>query len=42
MRHLAAMVGGELLGITPGDDVGRVERERDLVPPPLRKLPYSS
>ena len=40
LRPLMAMVGGELLGMTPGEDVGREERERELVPPPLRKLPY--
>ena len=39
LRCLAAMVGGELLGMTPGEDVGGEERERELVPPPLRKLP---
>ena len=39
LRRLAAMVGGELLGMTPGEDVGKEERERELVPPPLRKLP---
>ena len=36
LRCLAAMVGGELLGMTPGEDVGGEERERELVPPPLR------
>ncbi len=36
LRRLAAMVGGELLGMTPGEDVGGEERERELVPPPLR------
>jgi len=40
LRRLAAMVCGELLGMTPGEDVGGEERERELVPPPLRKLPY--
>jgi len=35
------MVGGELLGMTPGEDVGGEERLRELlVPSPLRKLPY--
>ena len=32
LRHLAAMVNGELLGMTPGEDVGREERVRKLVP----------
>ena len=27
-----------MLGVTPGEDVGGEERERELVPPPLRKL----
>jgi len=40
LRRLAAMVGGELLEMTPGEDVGGEERERELVLPPLRKLPY--
>ena len=34
-----AMVGGELLGMTLGEDVDGEERERELIPPPLRKLP---
>ena len=40
LRRLAAMVGGELLEMTPSEDVGGEERERELVLPPLRKLPY--
>ncbi len=31
LRRLAAMVSGELLGMTPGEDVGWEERERELV-----------
>jgi len=30
-----------MLGMTPGEDVGGEERERELVPPPLRKLYFS-
>ena len=29
LRRLAAMVGGELLEMTPGEDVGREEKERE-------------
>jgi shikimate kinase len=32
LRCLAAMVNGELLGMTPGEDVGGEERARKLVP----------